>query len=451
MYRDDDFDSRDQRCERTAAPRRGIGRGGVRLIGLAVVLGSVAMAACSADDRSGDPPAGIRSAAEDDTVVEGGAPFVASAPAGEVADATDTASGGEPLADPPPDPAPAEGAWAGASAEPVDLVASSPSWTVPAERGGNGDPNQVMGQADCFQRVLGYYVCFQLENATTRLTAIRGQLAKFPLTVSKFFTGGDNAELGGLSTGGYYGWVEWGDGSTYCRQNCPGRLRPNPFNESAVMSFRTYNGWAGVTTRLFVGSGLAPMSLNQTGAQPYYDLPTTAYNYGWCDQGAFFACRALDIPGSGIQGYPRYQITTHPLEVQITNTLTVQGKPPFTLVRQGEANGTGLLLDRSIAADPPQLERGATARQAGYRATDGRTATFTTRYLVGDATGRTDSAACTGCGTSVIVNVEIAKDGKETHSCNVNPTSNQFTVLCDVVVTGAVDSVMTALVTIRNF
>lgn len=349
-------------------------------------------------------------------------------------------------------------------------AASEVGWTVPASKGGNGDPNRPANVDDCITRftrtdINDYILCMFVENDTRRLTATPNVYETFPLTVSRYLNNRNNAELGGQKAASYYGRVagKLADGLGYtfdCRAQCVGRLAPNPFNKSGMMTFAGLDGGlfeiSGITTRLFVTSGEAPMSTDNIGAQPYYDMPAwSSTNYSWCDQGEYFACDVVSAPKTGSKATARYRVSTRPLDVLISANLPSN----TTLVRVGDATPTGLLLDaRAESNNAKSLKGGETARYGGYRATDGRNTVLTVTYEVADANGNTDQTVCQqsgviGCGSRVVVSVVLDKDGNAMSSkCTLNNTqASRRTFNCSQpIVSGDAKAPMIVTIGIRD-
>lgn len=332
---------------------------------------------------------------------------------------------------------------------------------VDPAKGGNGYPSWTLGDNYCIAKFNGdqgwmntyHNVCFFLSNDTKRFTRTRGQWAKFPLTTTKFWTGTENTALGGENKSGYWGRLQ--GASTSCGSECNGRLSPNPFNNTAVMQFGSHSAVAGIKSRLFLNSGASPMRLSDTGPQPEYDMPAwSSTNYSSCDQGAWITCsQDPNMPKSGATVIAGYRLGTLPLEIDLVNALG----PKTTLRRQGGAQVSGLLLDpvaESNAAVVPPEQSGYVG---GYRAADGRTASFTARYVVADTAGNTTPAACKatdarplGCGTTLDLSVSIDKDGKSSSTCQPSPADTR-TIKCEVNVFGSPTGPMTATVRVADF
>jgi hypothetical protein len=355
---------------------------------------------------------------------------------------------------------------------PREAAGSSVGWTVPASKGGNGRPDDEPNVADCIKRITDqapadYTLCTVIENRTRRLTATPNVFGVFPLTVSRYWNNRSNAELGGEKVGSHYGRVggllKSGIGFTKdCGAQCVGRLTPNPFNKTGMMSFVGLDGSvfeiSGITTRLFVTSGEAPMSTTHVGAQPYYDMPAwSSTNYRWCNNGEFLACEVVSAPDKGTSVVAQYRVTNRPLDVVITANVA----PGTILQRVGNPAATGFLLDKGAeSANASLLKGGEIARYGGYRATDDRTSNVSVTYVVGDAAGNITAADCAaepnpvlGCGTTIVVSVVIDKDGKFADSnCLPTNSTSRRTFKCDKpVVTGDNSAPMTATVNIRDF
>ncbi|MEN9504707.1 MAG: hypothetical protein RI958_633 [Actinomycetota bacterium] len=353
-----------------------------------------------------------------------------------------------------------------------EAAGSEVGWTVPAAKGGNGNPDTPADINDCIPRftrtsINDYILCMFIDNDTRRLTATPNVYEAFPLTVSRFLNNRNNAELGGEKAASHYGRLAGqlpkGLGVTFdCGSQCVGRLSPNPFTKSGMMTFVGLDGGvfeiSGITTRLFVTSGEAPMSTNHQGAQPYYDMPAwSGTNYGWCTQGEYFACDVVSIPSGGSKTTARYRVSTRPLDVFISANLPSN----TTLVRVGQPTPTGLLLDaRAESKNAVSLKGGETARYGGYRAADGRNTVLTITYEVADANGNTDQTICEqanpaviGCGSSIVVSVVLDKDGNATASkCTTNNTQPaRRTFKCDQpIVSGDAKAPMIVTIGIRN-
>jgi hypothetical protein len=346
-----------------------------------------------------------------------------------------------------------------------EAAGSSIGWTVPANKGGNGNPGQAADVPSCLTRtgINSYKLCMVMENATRKLTATPNVWGVFPLTVSRYWGSRQNAELGGEDVSSYFGRVgstnEQTNTSYDCRAECSGRLTPNPFTKSAMMTFAGMDrGFiSGITTRLFVTSGESPMSTEHTGAQPYYDMPAwSATNYRWCTDGEYLTCKIVTAPDKGSEVTATYRIENRPLDVFITAAIG----SGTTLQRVGNPTATGLLIDPvAESANATALKSGETARYGGYRATDGRTANLSITYLVGDADGNTSPTACAertpqvlGCGSTIIVSVAIDKDGKaDVSGCTVTNITNRRTFKCDKpVLSGDTSAPMTATISIRD-
>jgi hypothetical protein len=310
-----------------------------------------------------------------------------------------------------------------------------------------------------------YRLCVVLENDTRKLTATTNVWGVFPLTVSRYWNSRQNAELGGEKVSSYYGRVattrDQALKSLDCKADCAGRLTPNPFNKTAMMSFQGLDGGlfeiSGITTRLFVTSGEAPMSTEHTGAQPYYDMPSwSSTNYRWCTDGEYLTCSIVTAPDRGSEVTATYRISNRPLDVFITAAIG----SGTTLQRVGEPTATGMLIDTAAESTNAQaITSGETARYGGYRATDGRNANLSVTYKVADSAGNTTAEACAartpqvlGCGSTIVVTVVIDKDGKaEASACTVTNITSRRTFKCDKpIISGDPSAPMTATINIRD-
>jgi hypothetical protein len=335
---------------------------------------------------------------------------------------------------------------------------------VDPAKGGNGYPYQTLGDDYCFATFNGdrgwnsayYNLCFMLANETRRYTTQPGTWSRFPLTVTKFWSGNQYPALGGTNQSGYWGVLQ---GNSDCNSECNGRLSPNPFNNTAVMQFAGQGATgametAGIKTRLFLNSGAAPMRLSDSAAQPEYDMPMwSGTNDHSCTAGAWLTCtKDPNMPSSGVRVIARYRVGTLPLEVQLVNALG----PKTVLQRQGEAQLSGLLAD-PVVPPPSRVSPESSAWGGTYRAADGRTASYTARYVVTDTNGNTTPAACKatdprplGCGTALDLSVNIDKDGKSTSTCQPSPSDSR-TIKCEVTVLGSPTGPMTAIVRVADF
>jgi hypothetical protein len=348
-----------------------------------------------------------------------------------------------------------------------EAAGSSVGWTVPASKGGNGNPDDAANVSSCLTRVNynDYRLCMVVENDTRKLTATPNVFGVFPLTVSRYWSSRQNAELGGEKVSSYFGRVASTEAqalkSLDCAANCAGRLTPNPFNKTAMMTFAGLDGSifeiSGITTRLFVTSGEAPMSTEHVGAQPYYDMPAwSATNYRWCTEGEYLTCKVVTAPDRGSQVTATYRISNRPIDVFITAAIGTG----TTLQRVGEPAATGMLIDKAAeSSNAKAIKSGESARYGGYRATDGRNANLSVTYVVADSEGNTTAAACAertpqvlGCGSTIVVSVVIDKDGKsETSGCTVTNITTRRTFKCDKpIVSGDPSAPMTATVNIRD-
>lgn len=327
---------------------------------------------------------------------------------------------------------------------PVAFLEGLAPWPVTAARGANGDPRSGATESTC--REHDYWdMCFLLVNEAVRLTAIPGDFTqRFPLTVYQFFTGDSNAELGGIADPAYWGQVAPSSSQPWvCKENCAGRLRPNPFEVSAAMNFVRRCDWCPVTTKLFVGSGEAPMSLAQVGAQPYFNAPhKKSANDSACTNGQYLSC-AIDTPaGSGWKMVAQYTIANRPLEI-IVNNNTATG-----LVLDGVVGASGLLVDQASSSNTALVGARASGRYAAYRSTDQRSSNFTAEYLVADANGNTAVTACEGCGTRIVISFVESPDGSNTANCSVVNTSNIKKYSCDKRISGSGAAPMTLSITV---
>jgi len=359
-----------------------------------------------------------------------------------------------------------EGVVGSQSAERSAGQAEDQDWdAVDPAQGGNGYASWTLGEDYCFTTFNGdkgwntayINLCFYLANETRRFTSERGTWRKFPLTVTKFWSGNSYPNLGGEKRSGYWGVLQ---GNSNCDTECNGRLSPNPFDNTAVMQFGGQGSsgamdTGGAKVRLFLNTGASPMRLSDTSSQPEYDLPYwSSTNYHSCNQGAWLTCiKDPNMPNKGASVIARFRVGTLPLEIDVINALGVR----TTLQRQGDPQVSGLLLDpiaeRNVATVGPEQ----VATYGGYRAADGRTASFTARYIVADTAGNTSPAACKasdtrplGCGTTLDMSVNIDKDGKSTWSCVPSPTDTRI-VKCEITVLGSPTGPMTATVRVADF
>ena len=338
--------------------------------------------------------------------------------------------------------------------------------TVDAAKGGHGWLWSTLGDDYCFATHNGdqgwnkayYNLCFMLANETKRFTSERGLWSKFPLTVTRFYTGNTYPALGGANQSGYWGVLQ---GNKDCNSECNGRLSPNPFGNTAVMQFAGQGATgasetAGIKVRLFLNSGASPMRLSDASAQPEYDMPMwSSTNSHACNAGAWFTCiKDPNIPSSGSSVIARYRIGTLPLEVEVVNALGSKN----TLRLRGDRQATNLLLD-PIFTTPAIVPGDGSVLHRGYRAADGRQASLTATYVVADTAGNTTDEACKAsgakarlCGTTISMDVKINADGskvKETATCAVSPVSSGLK--CEVFVSGPANGPMTALVRVADF
>lgn len=345
--------------------------------------------------------------------------------------------------------------------------AENQDWdAVDPAKGGNGYPSWTLGNNYCFAQHNGdrgwqkayINLCFYLANETRRFTRDRGTWQKFPVTVTKFWTGNDYTALGGENKSSYWGELQ---GNKGCDRECNGRLSPNPFNNTAVMQFAgqlsssILGDMAGAKVRLFLNTGAAPMRLSDTASQPEYDIPTwSSTNYHSCGQGAWLTCiKDPNMPDSGVAAIARFRVGTLPLEIDLINALGAQ----TTLQRQGNPQVSALLLDTVAERNVTTVAPEQSATYGGYRAADGRTASFVARYVVADTAGNTTPAACRasdtrplGCGTTLDMSVSVDKDGKSTSSCQPSTTDTRI-IKCEVTVLGSPTGPMTATVRVADF
>lgn len=224
---------------------------------------------------------------------------------------------------------------------------------VDPAKGGNGYPSRTPGDDYCFAMHNGdrgwnpayINLCFYLANETRRFTKDRGTWQKFPMTITKFWTGNTYTALGGENKSGYWGVLQ---GNSGCDSECNGRLAPNPFNNTAVMQFAGQGSsgafdTAGAKVRLFLNTGAAPMRLSDTASQPEYDIPYwSSTNYHSCGQGAWLTCiKDPNMPNGGATAIARFRVGTLPLEIDLINALGAR----TTLRRQGNPQVSALLLD----------------------------------------------------------------------------------------------------------
>lgn len=349
-------------------------------------------------------------------------------------------------------------------------TAEGSDWdAVDPSKGGNGYPSWTLGDDYCFSEFNGdrgyksatMSVCFYLANETRRFTTRPGEWGRFPLTVTKFYSGNAYSALGGENKSGYWGVLH---GKNDCDRECNGRLSPNPFNNTAVMQFAGQGAkegsflgvtgeTAGIKARLFLNSGQSPMSLSDSSSQPEYDMPYwSSTNSSTCTSGAWLTClQDPNMPKEGSKVIARYRIGTLPLEVQMVNTLG----PKRVLKRQGNAQLSGALLD-PVVGSPAEVGPEATARAGLYRAADGRTASYTATYVIYDTAGNSTTAACKAldrtilsCGTTFDVSVNIDKAGKSDTTCKISATEGS--PKCETFVFGSPDGPMTVAVRVADF
>ena len=408
-----------------------------RLFVAALVVSMVVAVGCASDSVE-------RSAAEDDQTAT---IMLAADPEQSDGLLENDELGGEVLAavlDPDAPPLPADPPGEDLLDAPTMLVQAAPPWPIPASRGANGDPRSGASESTC--REHDYWdMCFLLINEAVRLTSVPGDFTqRFPLTVYQYLTGSSNAELGGIADGAYWGQVAPSGSQPWdCRQNCTGRLRPNPFEVSAAMNVVRRCDWCPVTTKLFVGSGEAPMSFAQTGAQPYFNAPhKKSANDSACSNGQYLSC-TIDTPaGTGWKVVSQYTIANRPLEV-IVNNNTATG-----LVLDGVVGASGMLLDPVVSSNTAAIGARATGRYAGYRSTDQRSSNFSAEYLVADANGNTAVTACEGCGTRIVISFVESPDGTNTANCSVVNTSSIKKYSCEKRISGSGAAPMTLSITV---
>lgn len=332
-------------------------------------------------------------------------------------------------------------------------AATAESWTIPASQGGNGSPTDAKTERDCF---VGLYttsqmICFVLRNNTIRLTAVPNVSAKFPLTVARYYAANGNESLGGRVSNDHDGSIAVTDSQSWdCGATCAGRLTPNPFVDSAIMQFQSWNTWRGAKAALVLSSEVSPMGGVQRGVQLEYDSPKwSKTNYSECQNGDYFSCREVSIPASDGRSTPVYEISTRPMDI----TLNFVGSPNFTLVRQGDPVTSGFMLDPAVeSAGARRIKPGERARYGGYRSVgDQAVASFQVTYVVGNAEGVTDKATCEGgatrvlgCGTQIFIEVSVDKDGNatSTNRCTAINLTSQTKFSCKApAVSGANDGV----------
>ena len=295
-----------------------------------------------------------------------------------------------------------------------------------------------------FQYVRNIVTCFILDNQTKKFSAPNRIDGKVPLTVTKALCSGTTLPC--VNETGYYGDIRTeGIGKTFGWRD----LTPNPFTGIGAMQFMPNKIWQGTNNRLFVNSQETPFTLQQTGAQPEFENPSSGTNGGNCNtQGSFIGC-SLD-GGSwqkdGTEQRPRYTFFTKPMRITINNN---SGSPMS--LSSPASPGRGFLLDPAAQGNVEAIATGGQAFIGGYRSTNSNdeqswTATYCVNYKPMSAT----EPVCIPVDITVKVAWEENKWVNKSQ-CVPTPKTAAVTIKCDMPTMNDSDTDRIVSVNVRNF
>ena len=296
-----------------------------------------------------------------------------------------------------------------------------------------------------FRYVRNIVTCFVLQNETKTFSAPNKLDSKTPLTVTRAFCSGTTDVC--VNETGYYGDIRTeGLGNKYGWRS----LTPNPFTGLGAMQFMPFKIWQGTNNRLFVNSSTAPFSLQQTGAQPEFENPSSGTNGGSCStQGSFIGC-TID-QGSwqkdGTEQRPRYTFFTKPMRITVNNN----SGSPMTLSSPASP-GRGFLLDPVAQGNVDSISAGGQAFIGGYRSTNSNDEqSWTASYCV-DYKPTGSIAAPTCIPVDITVKVAWVENKWVNQSqCVVNARTAAVTIKCDTPTMNDSDTDRIVTINVKNF
>lgn len=296
-----------------------------------------------------------------------------------------------------------------------------------------------------FAVVRNIVTCFILDNQTKKFSAPNQLSDKVPLTVTKALCSRDRSPC--VNETGYYGDLRVeGLGNVYGWRS----LTPNPFTGIGAMQFMPNKIWQGTMNRLFVNSSSSPFTLQQTGAQPEFENPSSGTNGGNCDtQGSFIGC-TIDNGSwqrDGTEQRPRYTLFTKPMRITINNN---SGSPMTST--SPASPGRGFLLDPVAQGNVDSIAAGGQAFIGGYRSTNSTDEqSWTDSYCVDyKPTGSTAAPTC----IPVDITIKVAYvDNKWVNQsqCVVNARTAAVTIKCDTPTMNDSDTDRIVTVNVKNF
>lgn len=294
-----------------------------------------------------------------------------------------------------------------------------------------------------FTYVRNITTCNVMTNETRKFTAPGALGGKFPLGVTKALCSTDDKTCANEG-GSYYGAVRTeGVNARNVTQKGDRYTYPNPFMGTAAIQYMPNKIWQGTTTRTYVGSNMAPFSLDEAQAELYAELPTTGTNYYNCTNGRFITCRITAGNNQDSNVRVKWALANLPLQIQINNS---SGR---SMTQQSPAiAGSGLLLDpvgTSTDSALKSIAAGSTVYVGGYRtanSNDGQS--WTANYCID---------ALSGC-VSVSITVKMAyieNKWVNQSQCTVSNRTGTSSYKCNTPSLNDSDEYRQAIVNITDF
>ncbi|MBU3701624.1 MAG: hypothetical protein FGM58_06230 [Acidimicrobiia bacterium] len=294
-----------------------------------------------------------------------------------------------------------------------------------------------------FQWVRSATVCNVMTNRTRKFTAPGVLGGKFPLGVTKAGCSFDDHTC--VSEGPHYGAVRTeGVWAQNAEMKGPRYTYPNPFFGTAAIQFMPNKIFQGVTTTTYVGSNMAPYSLQQAQAELYVSLPySTTSTVFSCVNGSFITCR---IAGGATQDYnPKvdWDLGNLPLQITINNN---SGRSMSLQAGSEPVPGAGLLVDPAgTSPDLATIPTGGRVFIGAYRSAGSKDGhSWTANYCIDSLSG------CVP--VTITIKMEYESDKWVNKStCIVSNTSATATFKCNTPSLTDSDDYRQAIVSITNF
>lgn len=294
-----------------------------------------------------------------------------------------------------------------------------------------------------FRYVRNITLCNVMTNATSKFTAPGALTGKFSLGVTQALCSQNDYTCRDLG-GSYFGEVRT-EGASASNVAVKGDryTNPNPFFGTAAIQFMPKKIWQGVETRTFVGSNMAPFSLDDPQVELHGSIPTAGSNGYDCVKGRFITCRITGGDNQDSNAKVEWSLGTLPLQITVNNnagrSMSLQpGSMPIA--------GSGFLIDPAgTSASLESIAAGSRVYIGGYRSAssnDGQS--WTANYCI-------DSL--TGC-VPVSVTIKLAYvDNKWVNqsTCVVSNTSATATYKCNTPSLNDSDEYRQAIVSVTNY